>query len=117
MTLPHGALLVFAKKVFVCTEDYVVVECVFPCVPTLAMFLEAAAQCTSGFNTKEDVKMGFLTMGKDVKRLDDIVKTQYQFKVYKNVHIAQYHQFDFEALCKETGLKVVSGSFTLQIKV
>jgi len=117
MTLPHGELLVFAKKVLISREDYVVVECVFPSVPTLAMFLEAAAQCTAGFNSKQDVTMGFLTMGKDIQRLASIVKTDYQFKVSKSVNIAAYHQFYFEASCKETGLKVVSGSFTLQIEV
>ncbi len=116
MTLPHGDLLLFAKNVAACTEEYVVVDCVFPSLPTLAMFLEAAAQCTAGFKTKKDVKIGFLTIGKEVKILEAIDSKAYQFKVYKDVQLAQYHQFYFEALCKESKIKVVTGSFTLQIE-
>ena len=117
MNLPHGKLLLFAKECVKKQEEYVVVHCTFPTTPSLAMFLEAAAQSTAGFDTEEDVKMGFLTIGKDIKILNNILTKEYLIKVSKDVYIGQYHQFHFEAFDKETEVKVVSGSLTLQIEV
>ncbi|MCF6245387.1 MAG: hypothetical protein L3J43_10160 [Sulfurovum sp.] len=117
MNLPHGEYLLFAKELVEQKEAYVVVDCIFPMRPTLSMFLEAAAQCTAGFTSEVDVKMGVLTIGKDIKILNNIIRQEYLLKVAKDVHIDRYHQFYFEALDKETGLKIVSGSLTLQIEV
>jgi hypothetical protein len=117
MNLPHGKLLLFARECMERKEEYVVVHCIFPTTPTLAMFLEAAAQSTAGFIREKKVKMGFLTMGKDIKILNNINDREYFFHIYKDVHIGQYHQFNFEAFVKETEIKTVSGAFTLQIEV
>lgn len=117
MNLPHGKYLLFAKECVERNETYVVVHCIFPTKPTLAMFLEAAAQSTAGFEHDKDVNIGFLTIGKDIKILNNIISTEYLFKIFKDVCIGQYHQFNFEVLCKETDMKVVSGSLTLQIKI
>jgi len=115
--LPHGKYLLFAKDLVEHTEKYIVVDCSFPMIPTLAMFLEAAAQCTVGFDREENVKMGYLTMGKDIKILNNINKKEYFFKIEKGAHVAEYHQFNFEVLCKETGVKVVSGTLTLKTEI
>jgi len=117
MHLPHGKFLLFAKECIERKDDYVVVHCIFPTMPTLSMFLEAAAQSTAGFKYEEKVKMGFLTMGKDIKVLNNINTKEYFFHLYKDVHIASYHQFHFEAFTKESEIKTVSGAFTLQIEV
>ena len=117
MNLPHGPFLLFAKECVQKQEEYVVVHCIFPTTPTLTMFLEAAAQSTVGFDMEEDAKMGFLTIGKDIKKLSNILTTEYLIKVSKDVYIEQYHQFHFDAFDKETEVKVVSGSLTLEIVV
>jgi len=117
MNLPHGEYLLFAKECVERRGDYVVVHCIFPTNPTLAMFLEAAAQSTAGFNKKEDLKRGFLTIGKDIKILNNIVSKEYLIHVSKDIYLGRYHQFNFEVFDKETELKVVNGALTLQIEV
>lgn len=49
MNLPHLAPVLFARKVLKRERNYLYVECHFPCLPTLAMLLEAAAQSSAGF--------------------------------------------------------------------
>jgi len=116
MNLPHGELLLFAKKVMHRSEESIEVYCVFPGIPSLAMFLEAAAQCSAGFNTEETMKMGFLTMGKNIKLLESIHEKSFIFTLTKEAQINEFSQYSFEARAAVTKRNVVTGSFTLQIK-
>jgi len=115
MTLPHGKLLVFAKEVRVRTEESIEVYCVFPMLPSLAMFMEASAQCSAGFDVDGNIKLGFLTMGKDIRLLQDIKEKEYLFILQKEALVAAYSQYSFEAVSLSTKEKVVTGSFTVMV--
>lgn len=91
------------------------VRCQFDTVPTLAMFIEAAAQSSSAFNINGQTKIGFLTTAKNIKFLEDVKEKIYIFKLKKEAEINQYKQFSFEAYIQKNNAKVVSGSFTLVI--
>lgn len=91
------------------------VKCDFGSTPTLAMFIEAAAQCSAAFDLENTGKMGFLTMARDVKFLEKIEEKEYRMKLKKEAEIHPYKQFSFEAYTYATSIKVVSGYFTLII--
>jgi hypothetical protein len=97
-------------------NNIVEVRCDFGYIPTLAMFIEAAAQSSAAFNLDNQVKMGFLTMAKDIKLLDELKAKKYIIKLKKEAEINQYKQFSFKAYSQSNNIKVVSGSFTLVIQ-
>jgi len=117
MKLPHGKILLFAKEVTHKTDQLVDVHCKFGMIPSLPMFLEAAAQCTAGFDTKLEVKLAFLTLGKELKLLEEIVQVEYTFRVYKETQLGQYGQFRFEVREIACSEKIAIGAFTLKIEI
>lgn len=118
MNLPHGEALLFAKEILDKNNDVVKVRCEFSTFPTLAMFIEAAAQSSAAFNSDSDtsVKIGFLTMAKDVKLLNKIRKKNYIIKVEIQIEVTNIKQFYFEVYEEFSDIKYASGYFTLIIQ-
>lgn len=116
MNLPHIAPLLFAKKVLKKNENSVHVQCSFPQVPTLAMFLEAAAQCSAGFEEEGKKNIGFLTMAQDIQTLAHINSAEYIIILQKEANVANYKKFFFMAYTRTDDTPVVSGNFTLMIQ-
>ena len=116
MNLPHGELLVFAKEVVLKTDNKVQVSCRFPTVPTLSMFIEAAAQCSAAFNVDNEPKIGFLTMATNVEFLDEVDSLEYIFIVFSEAEVGAYKKFFFEAIDKVSKISVVRGNFTLVVE-
>ena len=116
MKLPHGELLLFAKEVTKRTEDSIEVHCVFNMLPTLAMFIEAAAQSSAGFDVDESIELGFLTMAKNIQLLETIKESEYLFTLHKEALVGAYSQYSFEAVAVKAKVKIVTGSFTVMIK-
>ena len=116
MKLPHGELLLFAKEVTKRTEDSIEIHCVFTMLPRLAMFIEAAAQCSAGFDLDDNIELGFLTMAKNIHLLETIKENEYLFTLHKEALVGEYSQYSFEAVALKSKVKVVKGSFTVMIK-
>ena len=118
MNLPHGEVLLFAKEILEKNNDAVKVRCEFSTFPTLAMFIEAAAQSSAAFNSDSDtrVKIAFLTMAKDVKLLNKIRKKNYIIKVDIQIEVNNMKQFYFEVYEEFSDIRYVSGYFTLIIQ-
>lgn len=116
MKLPHGALLHFAKEVTKKTEDSIEVHCVFNTFPSLAMFIEAAAQCSAGFETDKNIELGFLTIAKNIQLLESITENEYLFTLHKEALVGEYSQYSFEVMDLKREVKIVAGSFTVLIK-
>ena len=116
MNLPHLEPLIFAKEVLFIENNTVEVACEFEMLPTLAMFIEAAAQATVAFNTNPSKKtIAFLTLANHIELLEKIESLKYIFKVKKEVDVAAYIKFSFEAHDSK-GVKIVQGKFTLLIQ-
>lgn len=92
------------------------VRCDFGYIPTLAMFIEAAAQSSAAFNIEDQAKIGFLAIAKNIKLLEKVKDLIYILRLKKEAEINQYNQFYFEAYSQNNNVKVVSGNFTLVIK-
>ncbi len=116
MKLPHGELLHFAQEVTARREDSIEVHCIFNILPSLAMFIEAAAQCSAGFDLDESIELGFLTMAKNIQLLEAIKESEYLFTLHKEALVGAYSQYSFEAVALKAKVKVVTGSFTMIIK-
>jgi len=99
-------------------DNIIDVLCTFNDTPTLAMFIEAAAQASSAFDLSNDnqPKIGFLAVVKDVKLLNDIKEKRYVIKVEIKVKINNIKQFYFEVFEELSNIKCVSGNFTLIIQ-
>ena len=116
MNLPHKAPLVFAKEVLEHNDKSVKIRCIFPILPTLAMFIEAAAQSSIGFNPEEDAKVGFLTMVSDLSLLKEIHGKVFDIVVVKDTEVGPYKKFSFYALDEVSQDKTVKGNFTVFIE-
>lgn len=118
MNLPHREPLIFAKEILLREDATVQVRCEFNRLPTLAMFIEAAAQSSAAFNSNGDNKMktGFLTMASDVKLLGKIETFHFLFHLRKEVEVGSYKKFSFDVYEYNKHLKIVSGNFTLLIE-
>ncbi|CAA6818492.1 MAG: Unknown protein [uncultured Sulfurovum sp.] len=97
-------------------ERYAEVQCEFKILPTLGMFIEAAAQCAAAFNQEAQVKVGFLSMAKNVELLEEVHEKRYLFQLIKEAEIQNYKQFSFEAYTLNKALKVLQGQFTLVLE-
>jgi len=80
------------------------------------MFIEAAAQSSIGFADENSIQIGFITMAKEVRLLEEIEGKEYLFKIKKEVEMNEYKQYSFEAITTNTKILTVSGNFTLLIK-
>lgn len=89
MNLPHQAHIRFAQEIIEKNEDFYIVKCSFPYIPTLAMVSEAAAQSSAAFaqNKKEPV-IGFLISLKNIKKLSELKKKIIKLK-YQNLLILE----------------------------
>ena len=99
-------------------DNIVDVLCTFKDIPTLAMFVEAAAQASSAFDIDNDMKpkIGFLVSSKDVKLLDELNKKSYVIKVEIEAEINTIKQFYFEVFEEFSDVKCVLGHFTIIIQ-
>ena len=113
MKLPHGKTLLFAKEILSRDEKSVKVKCVFPYEPTLAMFVEAAAQSSVGFDIGSQIKIGFLTLVNDVKLLEVVAGSEYLLHITKDTEVQQYKKFTFSAYHQVSNDLTASGNFTL----
>ncbi len=116
MNLPHREPLIFAKRVIWKDAESATVLCEFEEVPTLAMFLEAAAQSTAAFASEEKTPIGFLTMCKDIKLLAPFVGKYYHIQITKDTEINTIKRFLFEVFDKSGKIKYASGSLTILIR-
>ena len=112
MTLPHQEPLIFAQKVISKNDTTSQVLCRFNFIPTLATFIEAAAQSSSSFKELREDQIGFLTTVKNIKQLDKIKSTEYIFHVTLEIDLGNISKFSFIAYDKISNIAIVSGEFT-----
>lgn len=113
MNLPHGEELIFAKEVIKREINSATVLCEFAELPTLPMFIEAAAQSTSAFAPSDKTLIGFLVMSREVKLLAPPQEKQYHFKITREAEIGTMKKFFFEAFDREDNVRYASGSLTI----
>jgi len=116
MNLPHKDPLIFAKKIIEKNENSATVFCSFDQTPTLAMFLEAAAQSTIAFSKEEEIKIGFLTSAQNIKLHNKLKQSEYIIQVKKEIEVANMKKFYFESFENLNCTPCVEGFITIIIK-
>ena len=114
MKLPHLAPLIFAKDVLSLEDKKAKVLCEFSDLPSLSMFIEAAAQASAAFENTE--KIGFVTKVKNVELLNKICGNRYIIEINMEVEIGNIIQFFFIARDEEHNIETASGTITLLIQ-
>ena len=76
MNLPHQEPIRFAQNILEEKDDYKLISCTFPYIPTISMISEAAAQSSASFaqSINEEPKIGFLISLKKTNRNQNIKK-------------------------------------------
>jgi hypothetical protein len=107
MNLPHLNPVLFAKEVLKKEENTAEVLCEFPYLPTLPMFLEAAAQASSVFSQKEE---GFLVGASDVKLHKKTKDLKVLIRIVKEISMGEMKIFSFEIK------DICAGKFSIYVK-
>ena len=115
MNLPHGEALRFAKEVIKKELNSATVLCEFREIPTLPMFIEAAAQSSAALAPSDEALIGFLVMSREIKLLTPLREKSYHFKITREAEIDTMKKFFFEAFDIQESVKCVSGSITILI--
>lgn len=117
MNLPHLPPVLFAKEICIVDEGKASVRCEFPSLPTLPMFVEAAAQASSALLSSNIAKNGFLVVVKDtslhvkasIATCVVVLEAHLSLGSASEVYFEAYQDEDFN-------IKVASGSLTVIIE-
>ena len=116
MNLPHQEPIRFAQKILEEKDDYKIISCIFPYVPTLSMVSEAAAQSSASFAQEEKdslPKIGFLISLKNIKQLVELKEKEYEIKIEKSFNFGIMTEFAFEL--RKNDKVFITGNLTIAI--
>lgn len=116
MNLPHLPPIRFAKEMLTCKEKRASVLCEFPCLPTLSMLTEAAAQASSVFATSDIPQNGFLVLIKDVVLHVKAQSLTCIVVIEERLSLGNSSEFYFEVFEKEGGVLCASGSLMIVLE-
>lgn len=116
MNLPHLPPIRFAKEMLTCKEKRASVLCEFPCLPTLSMLTEAAAQASSAFAMSDTPQNGFLVLIKDVSLHVKVQSLTCVVVIEERLSIGNSSEFYFEVFEKEGGVLCASGSLMIVLE-
>ena len=114
MILPHQEPIRFAQEIIQIEDDFRIVSCLFPFIPTLAMVSEAAAQSSASFAQGEKPVIGFLISLKNIEQLSEFSNTEYKIKIKKEISFGSMTEFSFELL-SDTEISA-RGSLTIALQ-
>ncbi|ARU49868.1 hypothetical protein [Sulfurospirillum diekertiae] len=113
MNLPHLPPIRFVKKLLTCKAKQATVLCEFPCLPTLPMFTEAAAQASSAFSKTDTPRNGFLVLIKDVSLHVKVQSLTCIIIIETRTSLGNSSEFYFEVFEKEGSEICASGTLML----
>ncbi|QIR75782.1 hypothetical protein FA592_05875 [Sulfurospirillum diekertiae] len=116
MNLPHLPPIRFVKEVFTCNDKHATVLCEFPCLPTLPMLIEAAAQASSAFAKSDTLQNGFLVLIKDVSLHVKVQSLTCVIIIEARTSLGNSSEFYFEVFEKEGGMMSASGSLMVVLE-
>ena len=116
MNLPHLPPMRFAKEILTCKEKCATVLCEFPCLPTLPMLTEAAAQASSAFALSDTPQNGFLVLIKDVTLHLNAQSLTYLVVIEVRLSLGNSTEFYFEVFDKEGGEMYSNGSLMIVLE-
>jgi hypothetical protein len=116
MKLPHLPPLVFAKKILSVSEKEVRVLCEFDMTPSLAMFIEAAAQSSAAFFQDGDYKVGYLANAKNIQWINRSEDRKVIVKLNLEITFESMSNYSFTVTDLNEENNICSGEFTVSIQ-
>lgn len=115
MKLPHEKPIRFVKSIIKKHQDEILLSCLFPYPPSLAMICESAAQSSAAFANEEDSpKLGFLVSLKNIELIDTLLEQEAQVRIKKVLEFGQMSEFYFQL---EENEKIYAvGNITIAMK-
>lgn len=95
MKLLHQEPLVFAKEVISIGNDTAEVFCEFEQLPTIGMFIEAAAQATAAFFQKIDIQSGYLAQANNIELIDKVTEKSYVIELKLEIKFDSMSKYSF----------------------
>lgn len=117
MKLLHQAPLIFAKEVLSINEKSAKVFCEFEQLPTIGMFIEAAAQGTAAFFQDKDIKSGYLAQANNIELKDMISEKQYIIELEKQIEFENMAKYLFTIKNYSDKKLVCQGEVTVSVEV
>ena len=110
--IPHVPPIKFVKKLISSNTEDASVLVEFDSIPTLGMFIEAAAQSTSGIKSSEiKAKIGYLVTLKNVKLLEKPQKLRYQVDIHLDYKVENFRYVTFKII--DTNIIIANGSLVV----
>lgn len=116
MKLLHRSPLVFAKKVLSIEEDKAEVFCEFTELPTIGMFIEAAAQSTAAFFQEIDIKSGYLAQANNIELVGEITQVSYIIEINLEIKFESMSKYSFTIKNDRDKNIVCKGEVTVSIE-
>ena len=116
MKLPHQEPLIFARDILTLTKTEAKVLCIFDETPSIATFIEAAAQSSAAFFQDGDHKLGFLANAKNVEWIKKTEDTEFVIHLHLNLTFETMSNYNFTVYTKDEQTKICSGEFTVSIQ-
>jgi len=116
MNLPHLPPILFAKEVLTCNDKGASVLCEFPCLPTLPMLVEAAAQASSALAESNTPRSGFLVLVKETSLHVKAQSLTCIVIIEERLSLGNSSEFYFEVFEKEGGVLYASGSLMIVLE-
>jgi len=113
--IPHIPPIRFVKSLISSDEKGASALVGFDTIPTLGMFVEAAAQSSSGIVSNNDnIEMGFLVTLKNIKLLQEPKSTTYIINVQLDYKLENFKSLSFDAL--DNDIVIATGSFSVAVQ-
>jgi len=116
LALPHQPPIRFAQSVIAKEKDGVRVGVAFPSLPSLGMFIEAAAQSCAGLEDESgSSKEGFLLALKGIKLHQKAKELSYEIVVKKEYELGSMHYISFKVYRCGSEEEMASGHLTVAL--
>jgi len=116
MNLPHLPPIRFVQEILTCKDKRASVLCEFPCLPTLPMLTEAAAQASSAFAKSNAPRNGFLVLIKDVVLHVKVQSLTCVVMIEERLSLGNSSEFYFEVFEEEGGMMNAGGSLMIVLE-
>jgi len=112
--IPHIPPIRFVKSLVSADEKKASVLVEFESIPSLAMFVEAAAQSSSAVIDDDKIlKMGYLVTLKNIKLLQEPKDKTYIIDVYVESRLESFKFFSFKVFSKN--IEIANGSLSVHV--
>lgn len=116
MKLPHLEPLIFAKEILYIDDKKAKILCEFKQLPSIGIFVEAAAQSSASFFQESGFKIGYLASASNIELLGEIEDLKYIVTLEHLLSFDNLNKYSFTISNIQNTKDIVLGEFTVFIE-